>query len=260
MKKLKLFVQRYSLVVFFVLVYTIAWGLILLHSVSLIFPVLALFAPTTAALVVTGMTEGKKGVGTLLRRVLDWRVPARWYLVAIGLPLLLALAAIGLYTLFGGSYTFQEGNPLVVTLVLALLVIGEEIGWRGFALPRLQQRYNSLAASLILGGLWAAWHLANGLIPGLSHYWTAFPAFLLYVVGMTILFTWIANNTRGSVFMAWLFHAAINTFGAIFYIGLPVQQWRLSAAVYLVTALIVILLTGPNLRRQRAAVAAAPSI
>jgi hypothetical protein len=113
------------------------------------------------------------------------------------------------------------------SLIIRTSLIGEG-WWRGFALPRLQTRFNSLTASLILGGLWAAWHLPNSLIPGLEYYLTAFPVFLVYVVSMTVLFTWLANHTRGSVWIAWLFHAAINV-PLDSFIGDNLRQWWLSA-------------------------------
>jgi membrane protease YdiL (CAAX protease family) len=214
---------------------------------------LALFGPAAAAIIVTGITGGKSGVRALLQRVVHWRVGPIWYVVAIGLPAILFGAVVGLHLLLGGSSTFQPGNAWVLTLILAVLVIGEEVGWRGFALPRLQLRYNSLVASLILGLLWGAGHLVNAMIPGLSYYWTAFPAFLLWIIALTILFTWIANHTGGSVLLAWLFHAANNVFGAVFSLGDPARQWWLGAAVFWVAALILIAATGPNLTRRPAA-------
>lgn len=248
------FVKRHPLVTFFVLAYALAWVLIVLAaSVSLVFGFLALFGPTAAALIVAGVAEGKAGVTDLLRRVVLWRVGFKWYVVAIGLPILLAVAAMGLNSaLTGAPMTVNLEQSLGLTLFLAIMVIGEEIGWRGFALPRLQARYNGLVASLILGVLWAAWHLPNALLPGLDHYWRAFPAFLLYVVGMTVLFTWLANNTRNSVLLAWIFHAAINASGAYLFVGDSARQWWLSGVVYAAAALVVLALTGLNLGRRSA--------
>ena len=167
MNSLISFVKRHPLVSFFILAYALAWILIpLVVSVSLFFGLLALFVPTFAALVVTAITDGKAGVKDLLRRVVLWRVGFRWYVVAIGLPILLGLIAMGLNTLLTGeTMAIDVQQPLTLTLILAILVLGEEIGWRGFALPRLQTRYNSLVASLILGVLWAAWHLPNAAYP-----------------------------------------------------------------------------------------------
>ena len=252
MNSLISFVKRHPLVSFFILAYALAWILIpLVVSVSLFFGLLALFVPTFAALVVTAITDGKAGVKDLLRRVVLWRVGFRWYVVAIGLPILLGLIAMSLNSLLTGeTLAIDVQQPLTLTVILAILVLGEEIGWRGFALPRLQTHYNSLVASLILGVLWAAWHLPNALIPGLAHYFYAFPAFLIYVVGMTVLFTWLSNNTQLSVLLAWIFHAAINISGAYLFIGDITRQWWLNAAVYMVTALIVIALTTINLGRK----------
>jgi membrane protease YdiL (CAAX protease family) len=246
-------IKQHSLIAFFLLAFALSGGLVLLAGNFLAFALLALFGPAAAAIIVTGITEGKSAVRALLQRVVHWRVGPIWYVVAIGLPAILFGAVVGLHLLLGGSFTFQPGNAWVLTLILAVLVIGEEIGWRGFALPRLQLRYNSLVASLILGLLWGAGHLVNATIPGLSYYWTAFPAFLLWIIALTILFTWIANHTGGSVLLAWLFHAATNTFAAIFSFGDPARQWWLGAAVFWVAALILIAVTGPNLTRRPAA-------
>lgn len=255
MNRIVSFVKRHPLFTFFVLAYVLAWVLILLAaSGSLVFGFLALFGPTAAALIVAGVTEGRAGVKDLLGRVVDWRHHPKWYAVAIGLPILLAVAALGLNSLLmGAPMTLAVEQPLGLTVMLAILVIGEEIGWRGFALPRLQARYNSLGASLLLGVFWAAWHLPNALLPGLGHYVTAFPAFLLYVIGMTVLFTWLANHTRNAVLLAWIFHAAINVSGAYLSFGDSTRQWWLNGAVYAVSVLILLAVTGVNLGRKAAA-------
>lgn len=185
--------------------------------------------------------------------VVQWRAGWVWYGVAIGLPVALAVAVQALHVMLGGALVSGPGDPLALIAILALLVVGEEIGWRGFALPRLQARLGGLGASVVLGVLWAAWHLANTTIPGLERYWDAFPAFALFVVAQTVLFTWIANRTHGSVLLAWLFHAAINVAGSQFAIGDPVRQWWLSAAVFGVVALGVLAIVGPQLTKRQQA-------
>ena len=244
------FVNRYSLIIFFVLAFALTWPLVPLASVSLALPVLGLFGPALAAIVVTAITEGRPGVKTLLGRVVQWRAGWRWYAIALGLPIAAALAVLEIHKLMGGVVPRGEGDPPALIATLALLVVGEELGWRGFALPRLQARLGGLGASLVLGGLWAAWHLANSTIPGLERYLYDFPAFLLYVIAQTILFTWLANYTRGSVLLAWLFHAAINTSGSLFAIGDPVRAWWLSAAVFGIVALMVLVVEGVGLGRH----------
>jgi membrane protease YdiL (CAAX protease family) len=162
-----------------------------------------------------------------------------WFAVAPGLPFLLTAAALGLHLLMGGQFTLSRPGPVVA--ILAVLVLGDEIGWRGFALPRLKSRMSGLLASAVLGVIWAAWHLANGILPGLGHYWTAFPAFLVFVLAQTVLFTWIANHTTGSVLLAWIFHAAINVAGAMLAIGNIALQWWLCGLAYMAAALAVAL-------------------
>jgi uncharacterized protein len=230
-------IKRNPLVSYFILAYAFAWILVLLAvKVSMGFAFLALFGPAVAALIVTRVTEGRAGVKRLLAKVVQWRVGWAWYIVAIGLPFVLAVVVWWL-----AGTPSRPVQPLALTLTLAALVIGEELGWRGFALPRLQERFSPLTSSLILGALWAAWHLPNAFIPGLSHYFSAFPQFLLYVVAMTILFTWLFNSTKGSVLIAWIFHAAINASGAFFAIGDTPRQWLLSGIVYGVAALLVMM-------------------
>jgi uncharacterized protein len=242
-------IKRNPLVWYFVLAYALAWILIpLVTKVSLGFAFLALFGPAVAALIVTGITEGRTGVKHLLAKVVQWKVGWSWYVVATLLPFV--LAAVVWWLAGAPSRTLQ---PLSLTLVLAALVIGEELGWRGFALPRLQQRFSPLVSSLILGVLWAAWHLPNALIPGLDYYFYAFPQFLIYVVAMTVLFTWLANNTKGSVLIAWIFHAAINASGAFFPLGDTVRQWTLSAIVYAVVAVVIIITTRQTARVHKEA-------
>jgi uncharacterized protein len=243
-------VKRYPLASFFLLAYAFAWSLILLTRVSMVFGFLALFGPATAAIIVTACTDGRAGVGDLFQSVAIWRVGLRWYVVALGLPAVLSLATVGLGLVFGtpGDVQFSQLSPL--TTILFIMVIGEELGWRGYVLPRLQARYGGLGASLILGILWAAWHLPNQFIPGLEFYGYGFPAFVLYVVPMTVLFTWLANQTRGSVLLAWLFHGAINTLIVVNSAVDIVQRWWLSAAVYAVVAVLLVLVIGPQLTRR----------
>jgi CAAX protease family protein len=238
-------IKRYPLAAYFFLAYAFAWSLVLLSSESMLFGFLALFGPAAAAIIVTAVAEGRTGMRALFQCVAIWRVGLRWYAVALGLPAVLSLGVVSLSVALGApaEVRFNELSPLAV--LLFFLVIGEELGWRGYALPRLQARYGALGASLILGILWAAWHLPNQFIAGLEFYGYGFGAFAFYVVAMTVLFTWLANQTRGSVLLAWLFHGAINT---LFFLNTAVdivQRWWLSAAVYGAVALTVVLLAGP---------------
>ncbi len=112
---------------------------------------------------------------------------------------------------------------------------------------------------MILGVLWAGWHLANATIPGLQYYLYGFPAFLFFVVAQTVLFTWLFNHTRTSMLLAWIFHAWINISNSLFFVGDQMTQWWLVGTGFALVAIVVLLVEGPNLMRlQMAAVAEQP--
>jgi len=178
--------------------------------------------PVLSAFVMTGMTEGREGIGRLLRRHVLWRVGIRWYLFALlGIPVIMVLGAI---VLPGALASFQG---LTSTIVLGYLFqfafvfflgggLSEEPGWRGFALPRLQPLHGPLVGSLILGIFWGFWHLPLFLITG----WNPLTMlnivlFLISATFITIILTWVFNNTKGSVLLAILGHTSINTSYAI---------------------------------------------
>ena len=102
----------------------------------------------------------------MLSRVVRWRVGLPWYLIALGLPTVLSIATAGLGYLLGASESIQVGALTVLELVLFVLVVGEELGWRGYALPLLLEKRSAVTASLILGALWGLWHLPTFLVPG----------------------------------------------------------------------------------------------
>lgn len=233
--------RRHPVISFFVLSYALAWVLVALVPVSLVFGFVALFGPAAAALLVAAATEGHQGVRELLGRLAIWRVGAGWYAVALGLPALLSILAVGLGIALGAPRSLAFSDVSGLTLLLFVLVVGEELGWRGYALPRLITQVGPLRASLLLGLAWAGWHLPNQFIPGLEAYGYGFPAFASYVVGMTILFTALAMRTSGSLLLSWLFHGAIN--GLVFINpALPIaERWWHNAAVYGLAAAIAVL-------------------
>ena len=100
-------------------------------------------------------------------------------------------------------------------VVVFVLVVGEEIGWRGFALPRLLRRFGPWAASVVLGTLWALWHLPLFYLAGMPQFGSPFLPFVGYTIALSIILTFLAQNTRGSVVIATLFHGAVNTLGLV---------------------------------------------
>jgi uncharacterized protein len=189
-------------------------------SVIFVSAVWVFLGPTLAAFIVTGTTEGRAGIRSLMHRYVLWRVGLRWYLVVLlGPPVIILLATI---VLPGALASFQTLAPLQPLLLLVsfpiVLIFGgalfEEGGWRGFALPRLQRLHGPLVGTLILGPLWACWHLPLFWV----RVWGTPPTilnmvlFLASVIFMTIVFTWVFNNTKGSILLAILLHTSFDAF------------------------------------------------
>ncbi len=243
--------KRHPLVAFFVLAYAMTWPLIPLVSVSPLLGFPALFGPALAAVMVAAVTSGVPGLEDLLGRLVRWRVGARWYALAMGLPVALALTAAGLNLLLGAQTSVDFGGLSVLNFVLFVLIVGEELGWRGYALPKMLAERSALAASLIVGALWVAWHLPTFFVPGAPQYGLPFSAFVLLTMAYSVLFTWVYLRTRGSVLVATLLHGAINLSQGLFLGGVdPARVYWLLAAVYGVAALALVAAAGPNLSRK----------
>jgi membrane protease YdiL (CAAX protease family) len=227
---------RHPLVFFFLIAYAGSWLLEVPIALSetgtglLPFtiprPLLALaiaaatfLGPTLSAFIMTYMTEGRIGIRRLLRRYVLWRVAFRWYLfILLGIP---AIELLGAIFVPGALGSFQGLTlSLVLTYPVAFVStfilggpLGEEPGWRGFALPRLQPLHGPLVGSVILGILWALWHLPLFW----SGVWTPptipnIVMFILMITALTIIMTWVFNNAKGSLLITMLMHASFNTF------------------------------------------------
>ena len=145
---------------------------------------------------------------------------------------------------------------LIGIFVYQLLIVwGEEIGWRGYALPRLQKKLHPLLASLVLGILWGIWHLPYFLIEGSVHQKMGLPFFILATIGYTLLYTWIYNGTKGSVLLICLLHAANNTTVSYTMLFFPplIENPLFSLAVLALFDGVVILFAGPKLLWNRLA-------
>jgi uncharacterized protein len=210
------------------------------------------YGPTFAALIVTGATSGKMGIRTLLRRLLIWRVGWPWYALALFGSVRMTAITIILYGLLTGilpQLPMLSGQFVLTAPLLFLiggLVNGEEIGWRGFALPGLLAKRSALTASLILGSLWALFHLPLFFTRGDSFASTPPLSFLIRTLGAAILFTWIFNNTGGSLLLAYLMHAASNFWPRV----LPMEAMAgsfawLPDAITTVAVVLVVLIYGP---------------
>jgi uncharacterized protein len=247
-------VRRYPLIVFFVLAYVFSWWPWPLYAFGLSPSPIIAFGPFLAAILVLALTTGKGGVVTLLRRMVRWRVRPVWYAVALLLPVAISGGAALLNVVLGASAPspaeLGAWSGLVPTFFLLLLVPGtggawEEPGWRGYALPKLQGGHSALLASLILGVVWAFWHLPLMVI-GQIH--LSDPVF---IVAWTVVFTWVFNNTNGSVLIAMLMHNMHNVisggyFSAMFSGADWVRQGWLLVALWCAVAAIVVVVNGPE--------------
>jgi membrane protease YdiL (CAAX protease family) len=181
--------------------------------------------PVTAAVV--AVTGGRAGFGDLGRRLVRWRVPGRWYLAAVGIPLGLAVAAAAGGAALSGSA--QLGQTLALPAAAAYLIYGtglflltEEAAWRGFALPRLMTRFSPPVASLVLGVVWAAWHAPLFLIADESDSALPYAGFAVLTVATSVIVAWLYVRTGGSVLLCALFHAV--TDAAYSYAGVVGRQ------------------------------------
>ncbi len=242
--------RKHQLVSFFVLTYAVSWGLwlpvVLLklptsneitHTPAIfILPGIAL-GVTGVAFLMTAVTQGKAGVLRLLHRYIMWRANWVWYAVAIlGIPCTEIL--IG-FVLPGGQDALHAFYPASLLLYPAAYFshfyfgpFFEEVGWRGFALPRLQKQRGPFIGTLILGFLWGLWHLPvylqtdfqQGFISGVQ----IFGTFVLLTMAMAFIFTWVFNNTKGSLLFCILLHGSID--GTVTFIQVLVDRNLLSVA------------------------------
>lgn len=284
MNWLRTAIKNHPLVAYFVLAYAFTWigslvyvavipnGGALPGFLALPGVVIWYYGPCLAALLTVWASEAG-GVRRLLGGLRVWRVGWRWYAFIVIYPLAMRLTVAGLNwalggpaprffaSEFGGSQ-IPVGNLLLTLLGLVLLHIflrgiGEETGWRAFALPRMQARWNTLAASLLLGVLWAGWHIHPANFEAFRSLIGVFV--LLNIVAASVIYAWVYNHTQGSLLAAVLFHMTLNvaqwvapTFdvNGSESVGIAAIQ---SAVVWCVVAGLL-LREGPDLGRGRSAV------
>jgi len=209
-----------------------------------------LWAPMLCALVIALSFRGKQGLLQLLKRLTIWKVGYKWWLAALlipaGIHLIAALissgAEIGVVTIFSD---WAKRFPLAF-LYLFIIIIGEELGWRGYALPALQARMTPFAASLLLGIIWGVWHYGVWFGQSLGVSGSVSTALLFILAGtvntivISLILTWLANGTHASIILAMAFHAANNA--SIRLDSLDGTGIFVNYAVTAVVAIIIVLL------------------
>jgi membrane protease YdiL (CAAX protease family) len=251
--------KRSGLLTFFFLTYGYTWGVGLLYGVAaawmtrtfgpasftnpLIFA--AVWSPTIAGFTCALVFGGARGMCDLLGRIFRWRIGVRWYATALFGTAGFALAA----RYVEAHFTTAPSPPVfdsskwpsfmwigLITIVADPGPLGEDIGWRGFAMPRMLARMSPLTTALLLGVIWGVWHVPAFLVPGLPQYVVPIHWFLLAIVSASVVMTWIALHTRGSVIPLIIMHWAINRFSDLGY-----QGAFYCAMAYLLAALLVII-------------------
>lgn len=236
------FLRTNSLLVFFVLTFVLSWAIWIPMAMNyygvfpirmdsgfvMVFRLFGTLGPAVSAILISILVGGRPAVRALLGQIGKWRVHWKWYAAAALVFPALLLASAGIYSLVPGALPLPTvevtaGSLAVIMVVMTISVMGEEIGWRGFALPRMQQRWTAFTSSLILGTIWTIWHLPFWMVLGELEtfgwgYWLMSWAF---ITAGAIYITWFMNNTGNSLLMVILFHWCYNVLSAGF---LPVSS------------------------------------
>jgi len=273
--------DRHQVIAFVALTFAISWAIWWgMASLSLgiatsggaVLNVIALSGPSITALILSAVLGGGS-----LRRLLDGfsiaGASAKWPIVALVLPLGMILVAIAISILAFGApapvITIAVVGTLAWEFVRVLFLggpLGEELGWRGFALPRLQARHTAYRASLLLGLIWGVWHIPLYFVPGTGQFDTvsggthpafAIGAFVVWTIGLSILFTWLFNETRGSLIVVVLFHTSINL-GA--FVPAAVGSTGAASFLYAIVTWIVALIIVSRYRKTTLASAPAMTV
>lgn len=221
--------KQHPIYAFFLLTFVIAWVIWIPLGIFLpdqiLFTLLGAWAPTFSALILIGLAEGKNGIRLFLKKLLHWRVGLKWYLIVLFSVAGIAYISNSIGLLFDmptPELTLPVGVPkeailgAIPFIFLINIFVGgplaEDIGWRGYILPKLREKTSAFNASIIIGVIWAIWHLPYFIFPQ----WhsavgnTPFFLFMLLTTAWSVLFAWVYINTE-SILMPVLFHAAINT-------------------------------------------------
>jgi len=212
-----------SLVKFFVLTYAVTWTCFISVAaraipartpLGVLLVLLGVYTPSLVALWLTAQAEGGTGVRALLGRILWWRVPAQWFLFAVAYIPAIKLAVALVHRVATGAWPRFGHEPwYLIPAAIAFSTpfqAGEEIGWRGYALPRLAARFGLARASILLGLIWACWHLPQFFIPEGDTYGQPFFVYVLQVTALSVAMAWLYARTGGSLLLVMLLHSAVN--------------------------------------------------
>jgi membrane protease YdiL (CAAX protease family) len=254
---------------YFIIAFTFSWiiwlpgllaarGMFELPIPELVLAGIGAFGPFVSAFYLTRRNQGKKGVKTLIKRALNFRIPLKWLAAIFVIHLAVTAAARHLYIWRGGELPDSPilGSPVAIIILFLVLFffggsVNEEFGWRGYALDRIQLKYSALLSSVILGLLWGLWHLPLFFFQSLSQSYMSFWIFLGWTCALAVLMTWFHNNNGGNILVALLFHTMGNLSASVFPFfsaekGADQTPLLFATALYSAVALLVAIIAGPK--------------
>jgi uncharacterized protein len=278
-RNLQQWMRQHPLFSFFFMAYAFSWIVLIPYVLAEwtiqpkplfynLFYILHTFGPALSAYIMLRITEGEEGWKRVRNSIKQVRAGWVWYaFILLGIP---ALIMLGILVLPGAQASFQGlTSKILVSFPFVFILIffgggplGEEIGWRGFALPRMQSLYGPLKATLLLGVLWTFWHLEDfftasqggGPGTGLYAFYFHLPIFLVMVMSLAIIMTWVFNHTRGSIFIAVLLHASYDAFGStmqpLFSAPIVAKTNLLFIPGFVVMAILILIFTRGRLGYQ----------
>lgn len=276
---MKTFIKRHPVLLYYALVFAISWGGILIlagpgeipgtkEQVETLFPfmLLVLFAgPSVGSMLATSLVDGRAGLRELRVRLLRWRVGVHWYVVALLFGPLLVAAVLFMLSLLSPAFlpgilkTKDKGTLLLFGIAWGLIGGGflEELGWTGFAVPKLRLHYSALKTALIVGILWGVWHIliafwSSGGVAGETPLAIFVAGFLIFYLGALpayrVLMVWVYDRTQ-SLPVLMLMHASLSASTLILQplaTGVPYLTWNLvlAAALWIVVAAVAVINRG----------------
>jgi uncharacterized protein len=213
-----------AILTFFALTYLWTWGLwaaVVLQAdpagrMTTLLLLASAFGPSLSGLAVVLMFDGPAGLRVWRKRCFAWRLGWGWYAIAALAPLAIMALALVLHTALGGAVPVSPVTGIMATALVVLQItvlggpLGEEFGWRGYALPAMAQKLGWRGASIVLGAIWGLWHLPLFWMPGMAQANLPIGLFMAGTFGLSVVFARLAVNTGFSIFPAILLHAAVN--------------------------------------------------
>jgi membrane protease YdiL (CAAX protease family) len=255
MKTKPTFIERHSLLLFLTLTPLLSLAIPLFLSLPTeLVPLILIFIPALMAVVLTSFSEGRKGVVALLKKLLQWRIGFKWYAITLGLALGLRLTMSLLAVLLGWIPTIQLNSwslpEFIIVGVFALIgAVMEELGWRGYVLPKLLANRSAPYSALLIGVVWGVIHLGL-ILPGQMNAGVHWLPSILCIIGLSGILTWLYIQTRGNLLIPILFHAGQNYF-VFLNGGLTLNQglWLLTIVTFMIV-LVLIFLYGVTMQRD----------